>query len=291
LQQYVCFPGYFKIKKEDYMQLQKKIGFIGGGKMAEALIKGIIQSKLIDFSLIFAVDPVKERQRILKDKYRISVSSDTNLVADCEIIILAVKPQIMDTVLANLNDIIDNSHLLISIAAGIPLAFIEGRLPKGSRVIRVMPNTPALILEGVSALSPGVKVTPDDLDVGVSIFSAVGKCVTLDEKYLDAVTGLSGSGPAYVFAFLEALVDGGVKVGLNRDDAALLAMQTILGSVKLAMETGEHPAALRAMVTSPGGTTIAGLHELERDGFKAAVMNCVEAATRRSEELGNQLKG
>ena len=273
------------------MKLQTKIGFIGGGKMAEALIKGILQSDLADSSQIVAIDPVEERRQILNKEYQITVSSEVREVADCSIIILAVKPQIMEAVLADISGIINDSHLVISIAAGIPLSYLENRLPDKSRVIRVMPNTPALILEGVSALSGGKSVTAQDTETGVSIFSAVGKCITIEEKYLDAVTGLSGSGPAYVFTFIEALIDGGVKVGLSRADAELLAMQTVLGSVKLAMTSGDHPAVLRAMVTSPGGTTIAGLHELERAGFKAAVMDCVEAATERSEELGNQIKG
>lgn len=275
----------------DFMKLQSKIGFIGGGKMAEALIRGIVQSELADSSQIMAVEPVSERRKVLEETFHISVAAESEEVSDCGIIILAVKPQIMSDVLGGLNDFVSGKHLIISIAAGITLSFIEEKLPNGCRVIRVMPNTPALILEGAAAISGGTSATQEDLEVANTIFSAVGKCVTIDEKYLDAVTGLSGSGPAYVFSFIEALVDGGVKVGLNRNDAELLVMQTLLGSVKLALETGDHPAVLRAMVTSPGGTTIAGLHELEKAGFRAAVMNCVEAATNRSEELGKQLKG
>jgi pyrroline-5-carboxylate reductase len=149
-----------------------------------------------------------------------------------------------------------------------------------------MPNTPAFVLEAVSALSAGPRTTQEDMDVAVTIFDSIGKTVILDEKYFDAVTGLSGSGPAYVFTFIEALIDGGLKVGLNRSDAELLAMQTVLGSVKLAMSSKEHPAQLRAMVTSPGGTTIAGLHELETAGFNGIIMDAIEAATERSKELG-----
>jgi pyrroline-5-carboxylate reductase len=149
-----------------------------------------------------------------------------------------------------------------------------------------MPNTPAFVLEAVSALSAGPRTTQEDMDIAVTIFDSIGKTVILDEKYFDAVTGLSGSGPAYVFTFIEALIDGGLKVGLNRPDAELLAMQTVLGSVKLAMSSKEHPAQLRAMVTSPGGTTIAGLHELETAGFNGIIMDAIEAATERSKELG-----
>lgn len=273
------------------MKLQSKIGFIGGGKMAEALIRGIIQSQLFDSSQIITVEPLAERRQDLSDLYKINVAEDTKAVADCGIIILAVKPQVMGSVLDGLTDIINVNHLIVSIAAGIPLSFIESRLCEKCRVIRVMPNTPALVLEGASALSGGAATTRDDIEICRNIFSAVGKCITVDEKYLDAVTGLSGSGPAYVFSFIEALIDGGVKVGLARGDAELLALQTVLGSVRLAMETGDHPAVLRSMVTSPGGTTIAGLHKLEKDGFRAAVMSCVEEATRRSKELGDLLKG
>lgn len=273
------------------MKFKSKIGFIGGGKMAEALIKGIIQSQFADSDQITTVEPVMERRQFLSELYKINVAADAQAVADCGIVILAVKPQVMDSVLSGLKSILNETHLIVSIAAGIPLSFIEDRLNKKCRVIRVMPNTPALVLEGASALSGGTAATSEDIEICRNIFSAVGKCVIVDEKYLDAVTGLSGSGPAYVFSFLEALIDGGVKVGLAREDAELLAMQTVLGSVRLAMETGDHPAVLRAMVTSPGGTTIAGLHTLEKEGFRAAVMSCVEEATRRSKELGDLLKG
>jgi len=259
--------------------------------MAEALIKGIIQSQFAESGQIITVEPVAERRQELRDLYKIYVSEDAQAIVDCGIVILAVKPQVMSSVLDGLKDVINENHLIVSIAAGIPLSFIESRLGEKCRVIRVMPNTPALVLEGASALSGGAATTLDDIEVCREIFSSVGKCVTVNEEHLDAVTGLSGSGPAYVFSFIEALIDGGVKVGLAREDAELLAMQTILGSVRLAMETGEHPAVLRAMVTSPGGTTIAGLHTLEKEGFRAAVMSCVEEATRRSKELGDLLKG
>ena len=149
-----------------------------------------------------------------------------------------------------------------------------------------MPNTPAFVLEAATALSQGPRATREDMDTAVTIFNSIGKSIILDEKYFDAVTGLSGSGPAYVFTFIEALIDAGLKVGLNRSDAELLVLQTVLGSVKLAMNSKQHPAQLRAMVTSPGGTTIAGLHELEAAGFNGIIMDAVEAATERSKELG-----
>ncbi|OKY75470.1 MAG: pyrroline-5-carboxylate reductase [Desulfobulbaceae bacterium DB1] len=268
------------------MQLQGKVGFLGGGRMAEALIRGILKAGLADSADIVAVDPDEGRRNLLEKEYHIRTAKSHGDLADCAIVILAVKPQIMGVLLDGCRSWLDSRHLVISIAAGIPIAFMEKRLGDGCRVIRVMPNTPALVLEGASALSGGTNTGKQDMETAERIFSAIGKSVVLPESYLDAVTGLSGSGPAYVFQFIDALVDGAIKVGLNRHDAEILVLQTILGSVRLALETGKHPAELKAMVTSPGGTTIAGLHELEKAGFKAGIMNAVEAATKRSEELG-----
>jgi pyrroline-5-carboxylate reductase len=273
------------------MKLQGKIGFLGGGRMAEALIKGILHAGLTESSQIIAVDPDKDRRQFLDESFAISTGKLHSMLSDCAIVILAVKPQIMGRLLEECAEWLTGKHLVISIAAGIPIPFIEGRLAAGCRVIRVMPNTPALVLQGASALSGGANATSDDMETAIQIFSAIGKSIVLPENYLDAVTGLSGSGPAYVFQFIDALVDGGVKVGLSRQDAETLVLQTVLGSVKLAMETGKHPALLTAMVTSPGGTTIAGLHELEKAGFKEGIMTAVEAATRRSEELGKLVAG
>lgn len=266
-----------------------KIGFLGGGRMAEALVKGILQGGLVSAKNIHVVDPDPGRCSLMEETYKVSASTEYTPVWACDIIILAVKPQVMGSLLDECREEITPKHLLISIAAGIPLQFMEQRLVKGCRVVRVMPNTPALVLAGASALSPGNVASDEDLAVAREIFDAVGVAIILPETYLDAVTGLSGSGPAYVFAFLESLIEAGLKVGLARGDAEKLAQQTILGSVKLALETGAHPAELKAMVTSPGGTTIAGLHELEKSGFKAGIMNAVEAATNRSRELGKLL--
>jgi pyrroline-5-carboxylate reductase len=263
------------------------IGFIGGGQMAEALIKGILKAELFPARDIIAADPTPGRRQILEG-YGINTCADANeMTAKCQVIILAVKPQIMGPVLDSVQAGIGINHLIISIAAGIPLSFLEDKLADGGcRVIRVMPNTPALVQEGAAALSPGRGATDEDMAKAKAIFEAVGQAVILPESYLDAVTGLSGSGPAYVFTFIEALIDAGLKVGLPRDAAQTLVLQTILGSVKLSMESGKHPAELRAMVTSPGGTTIAGLHEMARAGFQGIIMDTVEAATRRSTELG-----
>lgn len=268
--------------------MKDTIGFVGGGRMAEALIQGIMKAGLFDPERIRAADPDPSRRQLLTDHYGIRTCAQANdFITDCTMLVLAVKPQVMGPVLDSIKTSVHSGHLLISIAAGIPLSFMEERLSGTQcRFIRVMPNTPALIQEGASALSPGSGTTDEDMSKARAIFDAVGRSVVLAEHYLDAVTGLSGSGPAYVFSFIEALIDGGVKVGLNRADAQLLVLQTVLGSVKLAMESNEHPAQLRAMVTSPGGTTIAGLHEMARAGFSGIVMDAVESATKRSRELG-----
>ena len=272
------------------MTLSGKLGFIGGGRMGEALIQGILKSGIITAENILVMDPVAERRTFLSETYGIKsfdIAEDGHIWSACTTVILAVKPQIMKDVLQAAKNNINNSHLLISIAAGIKSSFIDANLSNcNCRIIRVMPNTPAFVLEAASAISAGPRATQEDMDTAVSIFDSIGISLILDEKYFDAVTGLSGSGPAYVFTFIESLIDGGLKVGLNRSDAELLAMQTVLGSVKLAMSSKLHPAQLRAMVTSPGGTTIAGLHVLEAAGFNGIIMDAIEAATARSKELG-----
>ncbi len=269
------------------MSVDGKVGFIGGGRMGEALIMGILQAGVYSSDQIIVSEPDSARCEYLANKYAVVASGDDTAAWEkCDIVILAVKPQIMNDVLLASRGKIKN-NLIISIAAGISIKFIEDIISNNQcRVIRVMPNTPALVLEAASAISSGANATEDDIQKASSIFNAVGKSVVVDEKYMDAVTGLSGSGPAYVFSFLEALIDAGLKVGLTRDVTETLVMQTVLGAVKLAIDSHEHPAQLRAMVTSPGGTTIAGLNELETAGFSGIIMNAVEAATRRSEELG-----
>lgn len=272
------------------MEFSGKLGFIGGGRMGEALIQGILESGIISAANMLVADPVAERREYLAKSYGTTTyenSADTKFWSSCTTVILAVKPQTMKIVLQSAKSEINSSHLIISIAAGIQSSFIDENLSGcNCRIIRVMPNTPALVLEAASALCSGPRATQKDMDTAVMIFNSIGKSVVLDEKYFDAVTGLSGSGPAYVFTFIEALIDAGLKVGLNRPDAELLVLQTVLGSVKLAMQSKVHPAQLRAMVTSPGGTTISGLHELEAAGFSGIIMDAVEAATERSKELG-----
>jgi pyrroline-5-carboxylate reductase len=270
------------------MTLNKNIGFIGGGQMGEALIKGIIQAGLVKNDQVYVCEPVAARQEYLTETHGVNVSGEGDAVfAACRTIILAVKPQVMGKVLDMNKKHITGQHLLISIAAGITIGFLEEKAGPQSKVIRVMPNTPALVLEAASALSAGSNTTADDMKEAESIFNAIGKCVVLDESQLDAVTGLSGSGPAYVFSFIESMIDAGLKVGLSREVAETLTLQTLFGSVKLAMESNLHPAQLRANVTSPGGTTIAALHQLESAGFSGIIMDAVEAATKRSRELSS----
>lgn len=276
------------------MKINKKnIGFVGGGLMAEALIKGIIAAGLYSAARIKVADPSPQRRELLSREYGVAtVAGAEEIWGECPVVILAVKPQVVEPVLRGAASQINARHLLISIAAGVAIARMAAALaPTKARIIRVMPNTPAMVLAGASALSRGEYADEADLALAEKIFTAVGQSVVVDEAALDAVTGLSGSGPAYVFTFFEALIDAGVKVGLPRPTAELLARQTILGSIKLAAESGRSPAELRAMVTSPGGTTIAGLHALERGAFRSLVMDAVEAATRRSVELGQVSSG
>ncbi len=268
--------------------MQKQIGFLGGGQMAEALIKGIIAAGLYPPETILVSEHNEFRRDHLSEHYGVQTFfGNEHIFSRCEIIIIAVKPQGMNALLGDCAERISNRHILITIAAGLPISFYLEKIGKPeTKLIRVMPNTPALVLEGASALSRNDNVSDDDLKVAESIFQAVGEVVVLAENHLDAVTGLSGSGPAYVFTFVEALVDAGVKNGLTRKVSEKLAMQTVLGSVKLLQESGEHPAALRGKVTSPGGTAITALHVLEKTGFHGLIMDIVEAAVERSEELG-----
>jgi len=267
----------------------KKISFIGGGKMGSALIKGILSRKLLAAGDVTAADVVAKQLEVLKKTYGVRVTEDNKkAVRDADIIILAVKPQTMADVLKGIAGVIDKSKLVISIAAGISTQYIEDYLKKGCRVVRVMPNTPALIGEGAAAIAGGSHATADDLARATYIFDAVGITVSLKEDLMDAVTGLSGSGPAYGFVIIDALSDAGVNMGLSRDIALKLSAQTILGAAKLCLKGDRHPMELRDMVTSPGGTTIAGLKAMEEGKVRATLMAAVEAATLRAKELGKK---
>jgi pyrroline-5-carboxylate reductase len=268
----------------------KKIGFVGAGNMAGALIKGLLHSGTVGPSQIQASDVREERLAELAGKHGINITKDNaQLAAWSDIVVLAVKPQVIDKVMVPIASTIRSHALFVSIAAGVPIESLESRLPPNTRVVRTMPNTAAIALAGATAIAPGTHASEEDLQLARQLFEATGRVVVLDESLLDAVTGLSGSGPAYVMLMIEALADGGVKVGLHRETALLLAAQTVYGSAKLLLETGEHPGRLKDMVTSPGGTAIAGLHTLEAGGLRTTLINAVESATRRSIELGEKM--
>lgn len=268
--------------------MKQQIGFIGGGQMAEALIRGIIASGLYRENDILVAEPNDFRRDHLEQTYSVKTyESNVPIFDNCRIVILAVKPQTMKALLQDCRERVQPHHIMISIAAGLPISFYLKTIGKtDTKIIRVMPNTPALVLEGASALSRNDNVSDEELRAAEEIFLAVGEVVILDEVHLDAVTGLSGSGPAYVFSFVEALVDAGVKSGLTRVISEKLALQTVSGSIKLLRESGEHPAALRGKVTSPGGTAITAIHVLEKVGFHGIIMDVVESAVIRSKQLG-----
>jgi pyrroline-5-carboxylate reductase len=265
----------------------KRIGFVGGGNMGEALIRGLLGTKTVPAALLSATDVRTERTAQLAKQFGITAHGDNlRLVRETDVVVLAVKPQIMATVVAEIAPAVTARHLLISIAAGVSTAAIGAALGKEARIVRVMPNTPALVLQGAAAVAKGRGQEAEDLAVAEAIFGAVGRVVVLDESLMDAVTGLSGSGPAYVALVVEALADGGVNMGLDRATALTLATQTVLGAAQLLVETGMHPAVLKDMVSSPGGTTIAGITALEDGGLRATLIRAVERATVRSRELG-----
>jgi len=269
------------------MAAKLTIGFLGAGKMATALAKGFIRAELVSPKDILASDVSSTAREVFAKETSARVTQKNGeVVKSASILILAVKPHQAPEVLGEVRDTLTSSHLLISIAAGVTLAKLESALVPASRVIRVMPNTPALIGESASAFALGKAALPDDAALAQRLFSAVGLALEVKEGLLDAVTGLSGSGPAYVYLIIEALSDGAVAAGLPRDIATRLAAQTVFGSAKMVLETGLHPGALKDMVASPGGTTIEGLHELEKGRLRATLMNAVRAATEKSNRLG-----
>jgi pyrroline-5-carboxylate reductase len=267
----------------------EKLGFLGAGNMAGALIRGLIQARVVEAKSILASDVRADHLAHLEKAHGIRVTTDNHaLVRESAVLVLAVKPQVIDKVLTSVGGDVGPDTLVISIAAGVPIAALEARLPPGTRVVRSMPNVAALALAAATAISGGSHATPADLAAATRLFEAVGRVVQLDEMLMDAVTGLSGSGPAYVMLIIEALADGGVKVGLHRDTALLLAAQTVFGATKLLLDSGDHPGRLKDMVTSPGGTAIAGLHTLESGGLRKTLMDAVETATLRAAQLGEQ---
>lgn len=268
----------------------KKVGIIGGGNIGEALIKGLLNTGYIPRENILVSDVRQESLRNLKDNYGVlTSSSNKELVLKCEITIIAVKPQVIKEVLQEISPVVKPSQLFISVAAGIPLQFLSQHLGEEIKIIRAMPNTPVLVQEGITAICCRKSIKEEDLQVAQEIFESIGKVVKVDESLMDAVTGLSGSGPAYFLFILEALIDAGVKMGLSREVSSLLTVQTCLGTAKLVLATSEHPAKLRDKVTSPGGTTIYGLHALEEGKVRASLIRAVEVATLRSQELGKKI--
>jgi pyrroline-5-carboxylate reductase len=263
------------------------IGFVGGGNMAEAMAKGLLKGAFPAANLTIA-EPSEERRRMLSERYGIECTPDNlHAVRSCEIIVLAIKPQIVREVLSGMAAVFTNNHLLISILAGTATDTIEEYFDGQPRVVRAMPNMPALVGEGATALCPGRFATHDDLSLARKLFETVGTVQIVEEDKMDAVTGLSGSGPAYIFTIIEALADGGVEAGLPRETAMALATQTVFGAARLVRESGEHPAVLRDRVCSPGGTTIAAIKALEEGGLRATLIEAVIRATDRSRELGN----
>jgi pyrroline-5-carboxylate reductase len=273
------------------MLKNKQVGILGTGNMGEALIHGLLHGHLCRPDQIFCSDVRPERLKAIREKYGVKTTShNTEVVKQSEIIILSVKPQIMKQVVGEITKYLDFSKPIISIAAGVSLDAIESCARKDLKLIRVMPNICVSVREGVSAIAGGKHAQKEDLMMAKTIFDSVGKSIFIEETLLDAVTGLSGSGPAYIFLIIDALADAGVKVGLSRDDALILASQTVLGAAKMLIETGEHPGKLKDMVTSPGGTAIAGLHTLEEGGLRTTLINAVEVATQRAKILGEMMK-
>jgi pyrroline-5-carboxylate reductase len=263
------------------------IGFLGAGKMATALAKGFIEAKLTSADRIIASDVVPAARQAFAMETAARVT-DTNpeVVKLSEILVLAVKPDQVTDLLGELKTVGRADQLLISIAAGVPLAKLEAAAWPAARIIRVMPNTPALVGASASAFSRGANATREDAQLAQRLLGSVGLAFEVKERLLDAVTGLSGSGPAYAFLMIESLADGGVAAGLPRDVSTRLAAQTLFGAAKMVLETGQHPAALKDAVCSPGGTTIDGIHELEKAGIRAGLMNAVRAAADKARKLG-----
>ena len=269
------------------MSAKLTIGFLGAGKMAAALARGFVRAGLLTARQVIASDPSEAaRAAFAKEVGAKTTASNPEVARFANVLVLAVKPDQVSTVLADVRDNFTAKHCLISIAAGMPLAKLEAGLGAGARLIRVMPNTPALVGASATAFALGKSARPEDGELAQKLFSAIGLAFQVKEALLDAVTGFSCSGPAYVCLFIEGLSDGGVAAGLPREVATRLAAQTVLGSAKMVLETGLHPGVLKDMVTSPGGTTIEGLHELEKGKVRGALISAVRAAAEKSRKLG-----
>jgi len=270
----------------------KKIGFVGAGNMAEALVKGLLASGVFTREQTILSDVIQERLHLMSSIYGVKTTpKNKDVVKSSDLIILAVKPNMVSRVLSEIKGLLTSKKVLISIAAGIPTSYISEMIKKKMKIVRVMPNTPALVLTGASVLYFNSQINQKEKDSIRRIFESVGTVDVVEhEDLLDAVTGLSGSGPGYVAMFIEALSDGGVKMGLSKNMALKLAAQTVYGTAKMVLEGGLHPAEFKDKVSSPGGTTIEGIHELEVGGLRGSVISAVQAATRRSKELSKEAK-
>jgi pyrroline-5-carboxylate reductase len=274
------------------MLQNKTIAIIGAGNMGEALAQGLIESAIAQPQQIICTDIRAERLDQLQKCYGLKVDQNNlTAVGQADIVLYAVKPQVLADVLEETASGITNAHLLISVVAGVPMTVFEKCLGQTVRLVRVMPNIAAAVKAAASAIVPGAHASKEDIAITRQICEVIGRAVVISEESLmDAVTGLSGSGPGYVFVIIEALADAGVNVGLARAEALQLAAQTVLGAAQLYLHTQKHPGALKDLVTSPGGTTIAGLHALEKGGVRGVIYDTVEAATRRSQKLGEQVR-
>ncbi|GIW54410.1 MAG: pyrroline-5-carboxylate reductase [Nitrospiraceae bacterium] len=267
----------------------KTLAFLGGGNMSDALIAGLLQAGTARTEQIIATDILPDRRDHLKSRYRIKTTGDNREAAGlANILILSVEPQVLDEVLEEIQPVVQADCLILSVAAGYPIARVASHLKAATRIVRAMPNTPSTVREAVTALTFPHGLPEDDRNTARTVFESVGKVVVVEERLMDADTGLSGSGPAYVYVMIEALADGGVKMGLPRQVAELLAAQTVLGAARMLIESGDPPGRLKDRVASPGGTTIAGLYQLEKGRLRAALISAVEAAAKRSAELGKE---
>jgi len=266
-----------------------RIAFIGGGNMAEALLAGLLRKGVAAAEHLTVSDPDVRRRELLAERFGVAVHADNRTAAKgAELIVFCVEPQVLDSVLDEVASILQSRPLVMSVAAGYPISRLQTHLKTATRLVRAMPNTPSTIGEGVTAMSLAPGLSAEDQDRTRCLFESVGKVVVVEERLMDAVTGLSGSGPAYVFAMIEALADGGVLMGLPRTTAQVLAAQTVAGAARMVLERGTHPAVLKDRVASPGGTTIAGLSRLEQGRLRATLMSAVTAAAQRSQELGKE---
>jgi len=265
----------------------KRFSFVGAGNMAEALLRGLLASGSVRPEDITVSNRRRDKAERVAERWGVRAAPDNaSCVRDADVVMLCVKPQVMRSALEPLGRDVPREALVISVAAGVPTQAIEAHLAEGQRVVRAMPNTGAVVRQSATAIAGGAVATEADLALAKEVFDQVGRTVVVEEGHLDAVTGLSGSGPAYIFLIIDALADASVKVGLPRDIGLELAAQTVLGSAQLLLQTGEHPGRLKDQVTSPGGTAIAGLHTLEAGGLRTTLITAVESATRRARELG-----